>query len=145
MSGSEIMSTISERTNERWEPSPGSVYPLLSWLDESGYTKLEDTQESGIKRYQLTDSGREFLKEHDDRHPDFDETLEESGPRFWGDLNLPEEAKELYKSFRHLRRVSRKLFRNLRKDNSNEIVKEAKEYIDEFTTKLELLVEKTKS
>lgn len=141
-SGSEIMSTISERTEERWEPSPGSVYPLLSWLNDSGYTKIADTQETGIKRYELTESGKEFLKEHDELHPEFDESVEDAGPRFRGDLNLPDEAKELYKSFRHLRRISRKLFHNLRKNYSEEDVKEAKTALDEFVTKLELLVEK---
>jgi DNA-binding PadR family transcriptional regulator len=144
MSGSEIMSTISARTEERWEPSPGSVYPLLSWLNDSGYTQLADSQETGIKRYELTDSGKEFLKEHDERHPDFDEDVEDSGPRYWGDTKLPDEAKDLFKSFRYLRRVSRRLFRNLKKDYSEEVVKDAKEALDDFIAKLELLVEKNK-
>ena len=39
MSGSEIMEELEKRTGGRWKPSPGSVYPLLAWLLESGYTE----------------------------------------------------------------------------------------------------------
>jgi len=125
MSGSEIMTTISKRTEERWEPSPGSVYPLLSWLNDSSYIKIAD-----------------FLAEHDERHPDFDETMEDSGPRFRGDSQLPEEARELFRSLRQVRRSSRKIFDNLRKDYSADVVKEAKAAVDELITKLDVLAEK---
>jgi len=142
MSGSEIMSTISERTEERWEPSPGSVYPLLSWLIDSGYTQIADTQETGIKRYELTESGKEFLKEHDELHPEFDESVEDIGLHFRGDKQLPPEARELFEGFRHLRRVNRRLLYRLKKNYSEETVKEAKVALDEFVAKLELLAEK---
>lgn len=142
MSGSEIMNTISERTEQRWEPSPGSVYPLLSWLHDSGYTRPVDDQDSGIKRYELTGSGKEFLREHDDRHPDFDETAEDIGPHFRGDLKLPEDARELFRGFRRIRKASWKVFDRLRTDYSTDLVKETKDAIDEFVSKLESIAEK---
>ena len=64
MSGSEIMSEIGERTHGCWKPSPGSIYPLLAWLQEKGYSREVPEQESGIKRYALTDQGKAFLDEH---------------------------------------------------------------------------------
>ncbi|MGY5854362.1 MAG: PadR family transcriptional regulator, partial [Candidatus Thorarchaeota archaeon] len=79
MSGSEIMSTISARTEERWHPSPGSVYPLLAWLQDSAYIAEAADQEAGIKRYALTEAGKEFLKEHDEHNPDFDDRIVEFG------------------------------------------------------------------
>ncbi|MCS7136732.1 MAG: PadR family transcriptional regulator, partial [Aigarchaeota archaeon] len=39
MSGSEIMSEVERRTNGCWRPSPGSVYPLLAWLQDNGYVR----------------------------------------------------------------------------------------------------------
>ncbi|MFW9919450.1 MAG: PadR family transcriptional regulator [Candidatus Thorarchaeota archaeon] len=141
-SGSEIMSAIAERTEQRWEPSPGSVYPLLSWLHDSGYTRIADDQESGIKRYELTESGKEFLKEHDDMHPEFDETVEDVGPRFRGGKKLPDEARELFRSFRKIRKTSWKIFDTLRHDYSENLVKETKAAVDEFIAKLEILAEK---
>ncbi len=145
ISGSEIMSTITERTEKRWHPSPGSVYPLLSWLLESGYTETVPDQEAGIKRYKLTEKGTEFLAEHNERHPDFDERIEDNGPRHRGAHKLPEEAKELYRSFRELRHVGKRLFRQLRKEYSEELVKEAKTAMDEFVTKIKVLVDKTEA
>ena len=63
MSGSELMTTIEEQTEGHWKPSPGSIYPLLAWLQDKGYTKIEDSQEQGIKRYSLTAEGKAFLEE----------------------------------------------------------------------------------
>jgi len=65
MSGSEIMEEIGKQTGGRWKPSPGSVYPLLAWLLESGYTD-EVPKEKGdyLKRYVLTEKGMKFFEEH---------------------------------------------------------------------------------
>lgn len=62
-SGSEIIEEIEGRTDGRWKPSPGSVYPLLAWLQENGYTEEVSSEEAGIKRYALTEKGQEFHKE----------------------------------------------------------------------------------
>ena len=142
-SGSEIINTINERTDSRWSPSPGSVYPLLSWLRDSGYTTEIQDPEAGVKRYQLTESGREFLEEHDKRHPDFDESFQEIGFRMRRFNGLPEDAKELLKGFREIRKSSRRLFYQLRKQYSEDAVKEAKIALDEFLAKINKLVEPT--
>lgn len=63
MSGSEIMNEIERRTNGCWRPSPGSVYPLLSWLQDNGYIREVPAEEVGVKRYTLTDKGKLFLEE----------------------------------------------------------------------------------
>jgi hypothetical protein len=41
MSGSELMDEIEEETGGRWKPSPGSLYPLLAWFRDRGYTEAE--------------------------------------------------------------------------------------------------------
>jgi len=63
LSGSEIMDEIEKRTDGLWRPSPGSVYPLLAWLQDNGYIRESPNGEGGIKRYMLTDSGRQLLEE----------------------------------------------------------------------------------
>ncbi|MEM2277141.1 MAG: PadR family transcriptional regulator [Thermoproteota archaeon] len=63
MSGSEIMDKIEEDTKGAWRPSPGSIYPLLTWLHEKGLVKTLPKDESGVKRYELTDEGKKLLKE----------------------------------------------------------------------------------
>jgi DNA-binding PadR family transcriptional regulator len=63
MSGSEIINEIESRTDRRWKPSPGSVYPLLAWLQDNGHVKELPTDQSGMKRYELTKSGKALLEE----------------------------------------------------------------------------------
>ncbi|MGY5876901.1 MAG: PadR family transcriptional regulator [Candidatus Thorarchaeota archaeon] len=142
MSGSEIMSSISARTEEKWQPSPGSVYPLLAWLQDSAYIVEAAEQEAGIKRYALTDAGKEFLKEHDEHNPDFDERITDFGPRFRGSKEAPEDVRELYKGIRKIRMRSKRLFDRIREDYSEDLVKDAKAAVDDFLSKLEQLAEK---
>ncbi|MCS7120300.1 MAG: PadR family transcriptional regulator [Nitrososphaerota archaeon] len=63
MSGSEIISEIEKETGGRWRPSPGSVYPLLAWLQDNGYVREQPAEETGIKRYVLTEQGHKYLEE----------------------------------------------------------------------------------
>ena len=64
MSGSEIIEEIKNRTDGHWKPSPGSVYPLLTWLRENGYAEELPREVTGIKRYLLSDMGAKFFDEH---------------------------------------------------------------------------------
>jgi DNA-binding PadR family transcriptional regulator len=62
MSGSELMEEISKKTYGNWKPSPGSIYPMLSYLQDNQYIKELPT-ENGLKRYELTQTGKELLEE----------------------------------------------------------------------------------
>jgi DNA-binding PadR family transcriptional regulator len=142
MSGSELITAIDEKTEGRWKPSPGSVYPLLSWLLDSGYTTEVPEQESGVKRYELTEKGIEFHEEHEKRAKEFEERAHGFGPSFEG---FPEEAKELMGSLMALKKASRKLFRTMKTEYSEEKAKEVKVLVDEFVAKINLLTEKTEA
>ena len=61
MSGVEIVETIEKETGGRWKPSSGSIYPLLARLHNRGYTTELPSEETGMKRYQLTDKGKAFF------------------------------------------------------------------------------------
>ena len=63
MSGSEIADEIHRRTAGQWKPGPGSIYPLLSWLQKNGYTVEQPSEKNGMKRYALTKSGWQFLED----------------------------------------------------------------------------------
>ena len=64
MSGSEIIEEIKNRTDGHWKPSPGSVYPLLTWFQENGYAEELPREVTGIKPYVLTDKGAKLFDEH---------------------------------------------------------------------------------
>jgi len=63
MSGSEIADEVERRTAGQWRPGPGSIYPLLAWLQKNGYAIKQPVEKNGIKRYILTEAGRQLLEE----------------------------------------------------------------------------------
>jgi DNA-binding PadR family transcriptional regulator len=59
--GYQLMQTIEERSDGRWRPSPGSVYPTLAQLEDEGL--IRGVERDGAKLFELTDEGRERLGE----------------------------------------------------------------------------------
>ena len=62
MSGVEIVELIDKETGGKWKPSSGSIYPLLARLQNAGYSTELPDEESGMKRYALTQKGRMLLE-----------------------------------------------------------------------------------
>ncbi|MEU7818899.1 PadR family transcriptional regulator [Pseudonocardia sp. NPDC049154] len=60
--GYEIIQEIAERSGGRWKPSPGSVYPTLSQLEDEGLVRVEQTD--GRRVVQLTEAGTAYVEEH---------------------------------------------------------------------------------
>jgi DNA-binding PadR family transcriptional regulator len=58
--GYDLMRAIEERMGGSYSPSPGVIYPTLSWLEDSGYATTE-TESAGRKRYRITTEGEAFL------------------------------------------------------------------------------------
>ena len=58
--GYELIKTVEERFGGNYSPSPGVIYPTLSWLDDMGYAAIEPA-EGGRKRYSITPDGKAFL------------------------------------------------------------------------------------
>jgi DNA-binding PadR family transcriptional regulator len=75
--GYEMIQQIEERTSGVWRPSPGAVYPALALLEDQGLVR--SLEESGKKRFELTDAGREAAAELGDRKP-WDEVTQGMDP-----------------------------------------------------------------
>jgi len=74
--GYEIIQAIEERSQGRYRPSAGTVYPTLQLLEELGHVRCQE--EGGKKVYAITDEGRADLNGHTDE-------VEEAYGRFgWG-------------------------------------------------------------
>ena len=54
--GYELMDRLEARTEGRWRPSPGSVYPLLQLLQDEGLIRGRDA--GGRRTFELTPAGR---------------------------------------------------------------------------------------
>ncbi|KQT60508.1 MULTISPECIES: PadR family transcriptional regulator [unclassified Aureimonas] len=57
--GYELIKSIEERLGGSYTPSPGVIYPTLSWLEDMGYASVE--AEGGRKSYSVTSEGEAFL------------------------------------------------------------------------------------
>jgi len=61
--GYEILKEIESISGGHWEPSYGSVYPILYKFEEKGWAeRIERADEPDRKYFELTDAGREELE-----------------------------------------------------------------------------------
>ena len=58
--GYELIQRIEQRTDGRWRPSPGSVYPTLQLLEDAEF--VTSSQQGDKKVYAITEAGQEELK-----------------------------------------------------------------------------------
>ncbi len=62
--GYDLIKAIEEKTSGFYSPSPGIVYPALTFLEEAGY--VTSSAEGNKKLYTITDEGRAHLNENRD-------------------------------------------------------------------------------
>lgn len=160
MSGSEIIDEIESRTNGRWKPSPGSIYPLLAWLQDNGHVKELPAEQSGMKRYELTESGRALLAEQKRIMAEQRKKMKEYtksrvgfrrerffGPAFIGAFlsGLPrEKLVEARKTMHKLVAAFFELGRNMDEHPSDEVFDEALKLLNSTAEKLEEINQKLK-
>lgn len=60
--GYDLIKAIEEKTGGFYSPSPGVVYPALTYLEEAGY--VTSTAEGNKKLYTITDEGRAHLADN---------------------------------------------------------------------------------
>ena len=60
--GYDIIKALEERSHGVYSPSPGVVYPTLTYLEEIGYVTA--TADGNKKVYAITDTGRAYLAEN---------------------------------------------------------------------------------
>ena len=60
--GYDIIKALEERSGGAYSPSPGTVYPTLTLLEDLGYARAS-VEEGGRKVYEITAEGRAYLAE----------------------------------------------------------------------------------
>jgi DNA-binding PadR family transcriptional regulator len=145
MAGSEIMSEIEKQTDGHWRPSPGSIYPLLAWLQEKGYSTEVAQQEPGVKRYTLTEQGKEFLEEHMKRKKELRKRIGFFAPPFIGPRwfnQYPKKCRGLIEAGKKLVKSSWILLDKLRQEYSEKAVAQATEILEDAAKKIEEITKK---
>ncbi|TDA30597.1 MAG: hypothetical protein DSO04_05645 [Hadesarchaea archaeon] len=139
MSGSEIMDEIERRSEGCWRPSPGSIYPLLAWLQDTGHVEELPRDRSGLRRYRLTPEGKKLLQEER-------KVWKRMGggvgffPHPWGPpwLRLPpERAAELRRAMRRVVAAFLEAAGALGEKTSEEALKSLCEVLEETAERLE--------
>ena len=146
MSGSELMDEIHKHTGGNWKPSPGSIYPLLAWLQDNSFVKELPT-ENGFKRYELTPSGKEFLEEQTKIREKFQTDASFMTNPFFDRFfsKIPEEkTNQIRTSMKALLFSSLKLGKTLRENYSEKDLDEALKVLDEASKKIDEINTKLK-
>jgi DNA-binding PadR family transcriptional regulator len=94
--GYEIIKDLESRFGGSYAPSPGTVYPTLTMLEDLGYARIIP-EEGGKKIYEITDEGRKYLAEHSSTVNDIFERIS----RFVGGFT-DQPMMELNEAFRRL-------------------------------------------
>lgn len=148
MSGSEIIQEIENISGGHWGPSPGSIYPSMSWLQDEGCIKEVPPEEAGMKRYTLTDQGKNFLDEHMQRKEEIRKHFRFFGPPlfgpslpmfldfFWNKLDQ-KGAREMKEASRELIKAIWNFRENLQENYSEDLMNEAKAALEEAANKIE--------
>ncbi len=147
MSGSEIMEKIERETDGRWKPSPGSVYPLLAWLQDNGYTKRLPKEEGGIKRYMLTEKGEKFFEEQAKFGERLRKKLQFLTPPFFNGFwfgAYPEKLREIREPVRRFTMALHNLRMVPRGNLTEQAIKEVRDILKEATEKIGKISGKTK-
>lgn len=139
MSGSELMEEIEKHAGGFWKPSPGSIYPLLAWLQDNGCVKELPT-ENGLKRYELTPSGKTLLEEQKKIRKKFREEVGFLPAPFFDSFLTkipPEKSAEIRDSIRRLAISFFHLGTTLQENFSEQALNEALSAVNETSKKLE--------
>jgi DNA-binding PadR family transcriptional regulator len=145
MSGSELIEEIEKHTGGCWKPSPGSIYPLLSWLQDNNYIK-ELPSENGLKRYELTSSGKSLLEEQGKIRQKFTEHCFLPS-QFFDSLFTkvpPEKTADIHRSLKRLAIAFFQFGSVLQDDYSEQSLDESLKIINSMAQKFEELAEKAK-
>jgi DNA-binding PadR family transcriptional regulator len=84
LNGYQVIQEIGARTGGAWRPSPGSVYPTISQLEDEGLVEGDD--ERGRRNLRLSDQGRTYLTEHADEVAGVWAPFDEAGARRRADV-----------------------------------------------------------
>lgn len=62
--GNQIIEQIKSKLHDKWEPSPGMIYPLLRQLEDNNYVKSwwQEPDKKSIRYYRITEEGASHLE-----------------------------------------------------------------------------------
>jgi DNA-binding PadR family transcriptional regulator len=81
--GYQLMQGLEQRSDGNWRPSPGSVYPALSQLEDEGLIRSVQREGETGTTFELTDAGSEHLQERGEERAPWETPEEEDQSPRW--------------------------------------------------------------
>lgn len=128
--GYEIIKEIEDKFGGSYSPSPGTVYPTLTLLEDLGYARAMP-EEGGKKIYEITDEGRKHLEENQPLIDDIFTRIEEFAQSIFGEPMMDVN--------RGLKNVASAIYGSKRSGRSAEQVKKIKEILDKAAGEIDSL------
>lgn len=119
--GYEIIKEIEDRFGGMYSPSPGTVYPTLTLLEDLGYARARP-EEGGKKIYEITDEGRAHLSENQPLIDDIFSRIEEFAQSIFGE--------PMMEVNRGLKNVAAAIYGSKRSSRTADQIRKIKEILD---------------
>jgi DNA-binding PadR family transcriptional regulator len=126
--GYDIIKEIEERFGGTYSPSPGTVYPTLTMLEDLGYA-IAKPEESGKKIYEITDEGRAYLTENQPLIDDIFSRIAEFAQSIFGEPMM-----EVHRGMKDLGRA---IYVSQNKPRTTEQIRKIKEILDRAAKEVE--------
>ena len=105
-----------------YKPSSGVIYPTLQSLRRSGYIEVVKAEDGDKKLYRITDKGREYLKENEEKLKKIFSHIEAvKGFHELGGKELKEPIKLVIKNFQNLNDKQKEELEKILKETSRKI------------------------
>lgn len=98
--GYELIRSIEDLCGGSYSPSPGAIYPTLTYLEDAGYASVQVADANGRKQYAITDEGRAHLQQSRLEVEAVMQRLKLAS-RMMAKLSVPEEIRESMHQLRH--------------------------------------------
>jgi len=125
--GYEIIKEIEDRFGGMYSPSPGTVYPTLTMLEDLGYARARP-EEDGKKIYEITEEGRKHLAENQPLIDDIFSKIAEFAQSLFGE--------PMMEVHRGMKNVGRAVYAS-KTSRTPEQIKKIKEILERAATEIE--------
>jgi len=141
MTGTDIMQRLGNLSDGEWNPSPGTIYPMLSSLEEEGVIEAAST-EGRSKTYRLTEEGKkQMVMMFKHRRGAVGEKTR-LGPRLWEQLLDPKERVTFHMhGMIHSIESFDSLLNSLDKKQQQKLLR----HLEEMAAKISSLIDKLKT
>jgi DNA-binding PadR family transcriptional regulator len=126
--GYEIIKEIEDRFGGAYSPSPGTIYPTLTLLEDLGYARAKP-EEGGKKIYEITDEGRAHLAENKPLVDDIFSRIEDFAQSIFGEPMMDVN--------RGLKNVASAIYGSKRAGRTAEQMRRIKDILDKAAAEIE--------